>query len=100
MACRVQTAEMRTTLRACKPHVVLFKLIEANSQALPLTCERVRDQKLVSDKTGTQTVKSCFLGMFFIQSGCDLCGTCFSFSCGKVRAPARLVRLSCVCAVL
>lgn len=40
MACRVQTAEMRTTLRACKPCVVLlFIPIEANSQALPLTCE-------------------------------------------------------------
>ncbi len=73
--------------------------IEANSQALASDMRGVHDQKFVSDKTGTQTVRGFFPGMFFIQSGCDSCWTCFSFSCGRVKAPARLLRLSCVWAL-
>lgn len=59
------------------------------------TCEEFMIKSFASDKAGTQTVRGSFLGMFFIQSGCDSCWTCFSFSCGRVKAPARLLRLSC-----
>lgn len=64
MACRLQTAEMRTTLRACKPYVVLFILIEPNSHALPVTCEgfMIKNLSLIEQEPKRSGVASraCF----------------------------------------
>ena len=56
-----------------------------------LTCEGFMIKSSSVIGTGTQTVRGCFQGLFSIQSGCDSCWTCFSFSCGRGKAAASQV---------